>query len=720
MGICRSDDAGWAGELYGALLGQGAVGVLYVDAGLRLRAGGVLDEERFGGLVPRAGAPLPDLVIEEQRADLAAYAREVLDSGVPHVPSAQRTWRLAVDTPVHVALTVLRSRPWEDPAGHGLVVAVTDHTGDERLLRVYRAVGETIGTRLDVTVIAQQLADAMTRTLGDVAVVSVSRAIPDGTEPPRRTDGGDLLLVRAAVSPADGDYPPGYILPGGKVPPFKSPEVIKTFQRGEPFALTGRAPITAVVDDDPGMVAALVPLDGPLTVMSAPLVTLAGPDSPGLLLGSLEVWRRDGPPFTDAEVATAADVARRTASLLDTARRTAALERQVERLQAALLPAPRTTTAAVRAAGAYRPAGGARAGGGLRTGGSPQPGGDWYDVIPLPGGRAVLTVGDVVGHGQDAVATMGRLRTSVRTLADQDLAPDELLAQLDTITAGIADEGSHHALGSSCLYAVVDPVDHRVSVASAGHPPPLAVGPDGRARVVPIDPGPVLGLGGRFEVTQWDDVPPGTLLAMFTDGVTDARADPDAETDRLLALLADAGPQASPDEVAARLVDGGPDHGDDATALVARTRAIPARHSATWTWPATDEAAGHARRALRAFLPGLSTVTEDQRFAVELAVSELVTNAVRYGATRYDVPNTGDVTLRLVLADGRLNVEVTDATSTAPHLRRARADDEGGRGLDIVQHLGTRWGTRFLAAPGGGPSLGKTIWVQIAVPDAPG
>lgn len=583
----------------------------------------------------------------------------------------------------------------------------------DAILRLYLACGD-IGTVLDVDTSSQQLADAATRSgWCDVAVVSVSRAIPEGRVPPRSRDGGDLLLTRSGLSPRGRRYPQGYVLPGrgaeSYVPPFKSPDVIKMFQRGLPFALPGRGPITAVVEDDPEMVAALVPVTGPLTVMCAPL--LVGQGRNQRLLGSFEAWRiGGGKPFTDADLAAGVDLARRTAIVLENARQTALLRTRVQALQANLLPPPTRETAAVVTAGAYR------SGGGLSTAGAGTVGdvdgadvdgadgigdvaGHWHDVITLSGGRAALIVGAVPGHGQDAVAAMGQIRSSTRTLAEQDWEPAELLARLDTTVA----EAGPPAIGSQCLYAVVDPVNRRLQIAAAGPLAPLLVTPDGAASVLALTPGPALGSGsGSLYMDTHHPIPPGATLALTTAG-------DDQEQRRLLAAVADgAGRDATVGTIAARLVEAA--GAGDATALVSTVRELPAAHHATWTWPARPEAAGAARRALPAFLARLTpgAVPDEVEFGLELVVSELVTNAVRYG-------HGDSVSLRLIVADGRLTAEVSDPASTAPHLRRAAADDEGGRGIDIVHKLGLRWGTRFRAAPGGGPSLGKTIWTQFAL-----
>src|SRR5690606_10906816 len=134
-------------------------------------------------------------------------------------------------------------------------------------------------------------------------------------------------------------------------------------------------------------------------------------------------------------------------------------------------------------------------------------GGDWYDLVPLSGARVAMVVGEVPGHGIDAAAGMGRLRTAVRTLAALDLPPEEVLAHLDDLVARTArDEGPHDGdagehsfvepVGSGCVYVVYDPVDGRCTMAAAGHPAPALVTPDGTVSFVELPQGPALGVGG--------------------------------------------------------------------------------------------------------------------------------------------------------------------------------------------------------------------------------
>ncbi|MBY8880888.1 serine/threonine-protein phosphatase [Streptomyces sp. PLK6-54] len=325
-------------------------------------------------------------------------------------------------------------------------------------------------------------------------------------------------------------------------------------------------------------------------------------------------------------------------------------------------------------------------------------GGDWCDVIRLSGARVALVMGDVVGHGVHAAATMGRLRTAVRTLADLDLPPDELLARMDDLAAQLAEEDDTRDLGATCLYAVYDPVSRTCTLASAGHPPPAVLHPDGTVGFPHLAEHPPLGIGGTPFVTTTLDLSEDTVVALFTDGLLDLRH---SEADTALSAIATALPPASRaledicDDVWALALPGGE---DDVTVLLARVHAVPDSAVATWRFPADARSPGQARamagRQLAAW--GL----REQSFATELVVTELVTNALRYA--------TPPITVRLIKTDA-LICEVSDTSSTAPHMRLPRLLDESGRGLHIVGGLARRWGTRHSAA-------GKTIWVEQALP----
>jgi hypothetical protein len=148
-------------------------------------------------------------------------------------------------------------------------------------------------------------------------------------------------------------------------------------------------------------------------------------------------------------------------------------------------------------------------------------GGDWYDIVPVSGGRAVLIVGDVMGHGPEAAAVMVQLRTAAHTLADLELPPAAVLRRLDRLAAGLPG-----APFATCVYAVLDPAESCCLIAEAGHLPPLLTRADGRTDVLDLPPGLPLGLGGEaFQPTQVS-LPPGATLALYTDGLVESRSRP--------------------------------------------------------------------------------------------------------------------------------------------------------------------------------------------------
>ena len=359
-------------------------------------------------------------------------------------------------------------------------------------------------------------------------------------------------------------------------------------------------------------------------------------------------------------------------------------------LQQSLLPPATTDTPAAETAGVYLPAGGGA-----------DVSGDWYDAIALPSLRLALVAGDVIGHGIPASATMGRLRAAIQTLADLELEPDELLTRTADLVQRLAAEarsGDHDIVGATCLYAVYDPITRRCTMASAGHPPPVLVRPDGTTEAVAISPGPPLSLSGMPYETTTIDLQPGSILALYTDGLTDPRADDNEDgLGRLIhALAASCRPDRALDETGrallADLVDEEPP--DDAALLLARTRAIPAKDTAHWEIPADPAAVCEARAWATRQLATWGL--DDLAFTTELIVSELVTNAIRYGHPPSE--------LRLI-RHNNLVCEVTDSSSTQPRLRRAHTTDEGGRGLFLVAQLGARWGCRH-------GQNHKTIWSE--------
>jgi serine phosphatase RsbU (regulator of sigma subunit) len=291
-----------------------------------------------------------------------------------------------------------------------------------------------------------------------------------------------------------------------------------------------------------------------------------------VLLGvALFVRSENSTPFREDDLLLAEEFLRRAAVSLDRARQYCREHTAALALQRILRPHRLRGGAAVEAASRYLPADMDRG-----------VGGDWFDVIPLSGARVALVVGDVVGHGINAAASMGRLRTAVHTLADIELPPDELLSRLDKTVRRLADADADApeqsiAVVGTCLYAVYDPATRRCTMATAGHPPPPAIiDPQGRVSFPDLPTGAPLGIGGvPFEAMELE-VPVGALLALYTDGMIETR-DQDIEQGMHRLGTALAQPDLSLEELCTRAMAPAEDQEafDDASLLLVRTRVWP-------------------------------------------------------------------------------------------------------------------------------------------------
>ncbi|MFF3332467.1 SpoIIE family protein phosphatase [Streptomyces sp. NPDC002888] len=639
--------------------------------------------------------PYPDLLggIRAEQGFLECV-RRVAEQGesmryerfAPAVASArQRAW-------------IIELWPVRDPAT-GRVTGVGTATFDSseqyaarQRLALLNEAGTRIGTTLDVARTAQELADLAVPRLADFVSVDLLDAVTRGEEPAPGPVDGAVMLRRVAHQSAAEGVPEAAVEIGGvdTYPPFSPPA--RSLAGGRPVLSGAADPDFARWVAAHAERSARVRDYGFHSVMATPL------RARGITLGVAVFVRTHGSrPYEQDDLILAEELAGRAAVAVDNARRYTRERTTALALQRSLLPRDLPKQAAVEVAHRYLPAG---TGVGV--------GGDWFDVVPLSGTRVALVVGDVVGHGIHASAAMGRLRTAVRTLADVDLPPDELLTHLDELVthltsdddgAVVHDEPDTGEIGATCLYAVYDPVSRLCTMASAGHVPPAVLLPDGRASIVRLTPGPLLGVGGvPFESTELE-LPEGSLLAFYTDGLIEARDhDVSGGFERLCDALASPVPslEITCETILKAMLPDSRD--DDVALLLARTRALHADQVAAWALPSDPAVVADARaQASRQLaLWGL----QDAAFITELVVSELVTNAIRYGA----VP----IGLRLI-RDRTLICEVSDASSTAPHLRRARTYDEGGRGLHMVAQLTQGWGTRQTPT-------GKTIWAEQPLP----
>ncbi|MEU8828171.1 SpoIIE family protein phosphatase [Streptomyces sp. NPDC048636] len=595
--------------------------------------------------------------------------------------------------PEHDHFFAVSATPLRDREGRivGLCATSRDvteqHRGRERLALLNEA-STRIGSTLDVVRTGQELAELAVPGLADFVGVNLLESLLRGEEPPPGPVTGAVLRRVANESVLEGA--PEAVSEVGEV---------AFYSEHSPHArvlATGNSELHRVMDrelrswatrEDPERFAKARRY-GFHSWLVVPVIAR------GTTLGVVDFIRSRTPePFEAEDLSLAEELVARAAVCLDNARRYTHERAAALALQRSLLPQQLPEQSAAEVASRYRPAA-ARSG----------VGGDWFDVIPLSGARVALVVGDVVGHGLQASATMGRLRTALRTLAEVDLAPEELLTQLDDLVARRddapeleSDEPEPGDFGATCLYAVYDPVSGRCSFARAGHPAPAVVRPGGPADFLELPAGPPLGLGGLpFEALDVE-LPEGTLLAFYTDGlVRDRGTDAGLDSLRQALTLPAEGLDALCDRVVGTLLP--VRHGDDAALLLARLRRLDADRVAAWDVPADPAAVAEVRADAVRWLTERGL--EETAVVTELVVSELVTNAVRYGAA--------PIRLRLIL-DRVLICEVSDGTSTAPHARRARVLDEGGRGLLLVAQLTQRWGTRHTAN-------GKVIWCEQALP----
>ena len=676
--------------LTSAALTQSPCAVAVYDERLRLRRVNDamadvigLPEERVRGL------RLAEIGGKPQSEELEAHMVQVLTTGRPL--DVQTYMRTGGEDSAHAWLA--RLAPLTDAEGRvrGVCLAAHDFTDNylarERLQLVNEA-SVRIGSTLDITRTTQELADVLVPALADLVSVDLLDLQEHGGEPPLRLT-APIGMRRAAHLSVNPGTPEAVLQPGQ----------LEQYPAGSPQADSLVAGRTIVASVSSGALdqwlswhktrAERVKEYGIHSTMSVPI------RARGQTLGVAVLTRFRRPdPFSADDVLLAEEITTRAAVCIDNARRFSRERETALALQRSLLPRSLPRTAAVDAASRYLPA--ARAG----------VGGDWFDVIPLSGMRVAMVVGDVVGHGIQASATMGRLRTAVRTLADIDLAPDELLTHLDDLvvrlSAEAGNDGSPGEVGATCLYAVYDPVSRRCTLARAGHPPPVVVPPGGVPQQVDLPAGPPLGLGGLpFESAELD-LREGSVLSFYTDGLIETRErDVDASHQMLcdaLATYSDSLDETCDRVLHALLPPGGAL--DDVALLLARTRGLPASQVATWHIPADPALVAPIRKQVVEQLDTWGL--QEAAFTAELVVSELVTNAIRYGAH--------PIRLRLIHDEATLICEVSDTSHTAPHLRRAKTWDEGGRGLLLVAQLTQRWGSRHTAD-------GKTIWAEIGLLD---
>ncbi|MFD9603525.1 SpoIIE family protein phosphatase [Streptomyces sp. NPDC056708] len=593
-------------------------------------------------------------------------------------------------------------------------IAARDAASARRNLALLNEASARIGNSLDLETTARELLDVAVPGFCDLASVDLYQGLLTGDDAPpgswdslrQESVGGSAELRRVALASAVSDALPATAAdtaaPGTDTGP-PALGAVHRFSYNSPCAIALR---TRQVEDVPG--------DDRGFVQSTLAVPMVAHDT---VVGLVQFSRTKGSePFGERDRALATELAARAAVCIDNAR---LYRREHERaliLQRSLLPPGDPVAAGLDIACRYLP-------GNTAT----EVGGDWFDVIELPGHRTALVVGDVMGRGLRAAVAMGELRTAVRTLALLDLEPAEVLSALDEVARGLGTPGggtsSSDGFGggaqwpsraahksreadlsevylATCVYAVYDPVTRRCTFANAGHLPPAVVEPGEPAMLLDVPPGMPLGVGGEpFEEVEVE-LKEGALLALYTDGLVESRDHPlDEGLDALRGALVE--PERPLEDVCDHVLTTlDTRHGeDDIALLMARIRGLPADAVGDWRLPREPRSVGRARELARGRL--LAWGLEELVDTTELLVSELVTNALRYGE--------GEIRLRL-LRDRTLVCEVWDAGLVQPRRRRARDTDEGGRGLQLVGLLSVAWGSRRTPR-------GKTVWFELALPD---
>ncbi|MGW6541983.1 SpoIIE family protein phosphatase [Streptomyces massasporeus] len=543
-----------------------------------------------------------------------------------------------------------------------------------RRLELLSEASSRIGTTLDVRRTAEELAETAVPGLADFVTIDLPDAVLRGEE-----SADPLADLRRTVVHGIGEGLP-FTPPGKRIDFGPTAPQLRCLSSGEAVLEPDLKAAAGWLAQDPEHTERL--LAHVHSLIAVPLVAR------GVVLGVAGFYRA-GSSFGDDDRSLAQELASRAALCIDNARRYTHERTMVLALQRRLLPHGLPDQDAVEVAHRYLPA-------------ESEVGGDWYDVIPLSGARVGLLVGDVVGHGMLSAATMGRLRTAARSFAELDFPPEEVLTHLDNLVGRLdrddPDGKGAGVIGATCLYAVYDPTVQRCLMARAGHPPPALVRPDGTVTYPDLPAGPPLGLGGLpFDAVEVD-LPAGSQLVLYTDGlIEDRHRDVDLVLEQLREALAH--PERAPEETCQAILDTvAPAHPhDDIALLCARVQALEPDRIATWELSADPALVGEVRASAMRWLSDRGL--DETAFAAELILSELITNAIRHGA--------GPIRVRLLY--GRtLICEVCDASNTAPHLRRAASTDEGGRGLFLVAQLSQSWGTRYLPE-------GKVIWAECGL-----
>ncbi|MDD6790614.1 MAG: SpoIIE family protein phosphatase [Thermobifida fusca] len=690
------------------------------------------------------GTPLVDIGIHEaDHEQLAQLARRVLRGdtweGTFAVLRKDSTW-------MHLRASAVPLRP-SSGAVEGVVLFITEALRSGRIEEQYGLldrIGRRLASSLEFEATVKAVAEILVPQFADHCFIDLN-------------DHG--RLIRRVSVHAEGWTPPPGSWPdvGEEVHYPEKHFVSKALRRME----------TVVVSDysNPGSTAGVFPNRRSVRVSEQVGVTsvIAAPlRARGVTLGVLTLARsgltsRDKTDYDSFDRDLVGTIASRVAVAIDNARLFEEERDTALAFQNSLLPREFPEFDGLSIAHDYIPAKPLEAHGqGIQT----QVGGDFYDVIPLSAGRVGIVIGDVEGKGPHAAAVMGQLRAALRAFAQADREPAEILRELDEWVRQLGrpdGEGNTWVPSVSCLYMAYDAWSRELTYANAGHQPPLLICGGKvddldmaiRDKLLGVKP---KGVPGDSVYRQGElTLPPGATLLLYTDGLVarrsyDGTVDMEAGLEQLRSRVREVADKDVHQilEVAKRAVPGVAD--DDTALLVVRSHPEELALKQEW-FPAEAPTVAEARHlAVDTFKEW--GMDRDQAELACLLVSEIVTNVVIHatphpvtreftddgvkdsdeqlpldGFDEFDedwsdlleeaaeqdeepVPTSREFLLRLRRGASSVWVEVFDHDLRLPRIRTAGAEDEGGRGLYLVDQLAERWGSR--PTPDG-----KAVWFQI-------
>ena len=728
----------------GDVLDRVSTGVVVIDRECALLYANSFAVALFGfpdDSVHLAGRPLLSLGIEQSDATTVQHMAENVLRGWPWegTLASQRIDGSRVFVRAHAA-------PLRDPAGEitGIVIMAREATrrGGQRAsdrIGLLERIGERLSSSLELDVTLRQVAETLVPQFADHCFIDLLH--------------GDALIRRAHLHSRGWTPAPGTWALEGE--PIKYP-------KGHFCELAmSRQDTVVVADMDEEIVLAPTP-EGLATrnevkltsVVAAPLIArgqLLGVMSLGLSWLTEREERHYGADDRDflSAIAGRVAIAIDNSLLFEEERRTALA------FQTSLLPKDPPFVDGLEVAYKYVPAKPLETHGqGIQT----QVGGDWYDIIPLSAGRVGIVIGDVEGRGARAAAVMGQLRAALRAFAQDDKSPAEILRRLDDWVRALGPAAAEtHGFAEadpptvSCTYLVYDAWSRTLCFSNAGHVPPLIVRGHDVSQLEIRDRGVLLGVRGKglpglpTYREEMRYLAPGSTLVFYTDGLVDRRqrADggghyTDAEVQDMLRDAIRAAADGTVDQIAEAAENAVPGEiDDDMAVVVVRTSEVDL---ASWEgqFPAEPIRVSEARRLAYETFTGWGMDIEQADLAC-LLVSEVVTNVVLHAAVsptpRHELvlegapsgplgilgdwqlspfdegfggPPGKDFTLRLRRGHEAIWVEVFDADLRLPRIRSAAENDEGGRGLYLVDQLASRWGSR--------PTIdGKAVWFEMPI-----